>query len=77
MGVRSSLALLSLVVLLNSLISGSVTHAVSNGEWGELHPFSIREKKRNKTRLGDSELLSDTYWLLGVKMDPGRQEMLL
>jgi hypothetical protein len=50
---------------------------VSNGEWGELHPFSIREKKRNKTRLGDSELLSDTYWLLGVKMDPGRQEMLL
>lgn len=56
---------------------GSAIRTVSNGEWDELHPASIRRKMRNQVRLGDSEVLSDKYWLLGVKMGPGRQEMLL
>lgn len=44
---------------------------------GELHPSSFRKKKmRTQARLGDSEALSDTYWFLGVKIDPERQEML-
>lgn len=44
---------------------------------GELHPSSFRKKKKRKqARLGDSEVLSDTYRFLGVKIGPERQEML-
>lgn len=54
----------------------SVICVVSNREWANCTPPLLEKKMRTQARLGDSEALSDTYWFLGVKIDPERQEML-
>ena len=48
----------------------------SNREWANCTPPPSGKKKRKQARLGDSEVLSDTYRFLGVKIGPERQEML-